>query len=83
MLLWVPPGLASKRLFAIYNPNGTIADPSIAYPLRHETIPIEVSAAISLFVPISIYLLMFLRIRSFWDLNNAVNYILISSFHSF
>ena len=82
MLLWVPPGLASRRLFAVYNTDGSIADPSIAYPFRRETVSIEISAIVSLFAPIIIYVIMFLRVRSFWDLNNAVLTVFTSPCHS-
>lgn len=64
--------MAKDRLFSVYNVNGTFTNPELAYPWRHEYIPIWLSGLLSVLVPILIYILMALRIRSFWDLNNAV-----------
>jgi hypothetical protein len=64
--------MAKDRLFSLYNVNGTITNPELAYPWRHEYIPIWLSGLLSVMVPILVYILMALRIRSFWDLNNAV-----------
>jgi hypothetical protein len=60
------------RLFSLYNVNGTLTNSELAYPWRHEHIPTWLSGLLSILVPILVYLLMSLRIRSFWDLNNAV-----------
>jgi len=64
--------MAKDRLFSVYNVNGTLTNPELAYPWRHEYIPIWLSGLLSVLVPILVYVLMALRIRSFWDLNNAV-----------
>lgn len=52
--------------------NGEIVYPQFAYPLRKEIIPIWASALMSVLIPIAIYLICALRVRSFWDLNNAI-----------
>ena len=39
---------------------------------RHEIIPIWAAALIAALVPIAVILLMQIRIRSFWDVNNAI-----------
>lgn len=52
--------------------NGEIVYPQFAYPLRKIIIPSFASALIALFVPIIIYLVCAIRVRSFWDLNNAI-----------
>ena len=46
--------------------------PQYAYPIRHNIISTWASALMSIFIPILIFLLMQFRIRSFWDVNNAV-----------
>jgi hypothetical protein len=40
--------------------------------MRHEIVPIWAAAMIAVLVPIFIFLLCQIRVRSFWDLNNAV-----------
>jgi diacylglycerol diphosphate phosphatase / phosphatidate phosphatase len=64
--------MAKDRLFSVYNVNGTLTNPELAYPWRHEYIPIWLSGVLFVMVPIVVYLLMALRIRNFWDLNNAI-----------
>lgn len=46
--------------------------PEFAYPLRKEIIPIWLAAFLASVVPIVIILAMQIRVRSFWDVNNAV-----------
>ena len=46
--------------------------PEFAYPLRNEIVPIWAAALVAALVPIFIFLVMQIRIRSFWDINNAV-----------
>jgi len=46
--------------------------PEFAYPLRHEIVPIWLAALLASLIPIAILLLMQIRTRSFWDVNNAV-----------
>jgi diacylglycerol diphosphate phosphatase/phosphatidate phosphatase len=52
--------------------NGNIVYPEFAYPLRKEIVPIWAAALLAALVPIFIILVMQIRIRSFWDVNNAV-----------
>jgi len=63
---------APSRSFPLTFQDGEIVYPEFAYPLRNEIIPIWESAVISFFVPLAVFLLMQIRIRSFWDLNNAI-----------
>ncbi|KAK5138493.1 hypothetical protein LTR08_000079 [Meristemomyces frigidus] len=63
---------APSRSFPVFFPSGDVVYPQFAYPLRHEIIPVYASALMSVFIPIAIFLIMQLRIRSFWDVNNAV-----------
>ncbi|KAK4225079.1 pap2 superfamily protein [Podospora fimiseda] len=67
---YAPP--APSRSFAVTFANGEIVYPQFAYPLRDEIIPIWLAAFLASVVPIFIMLLMQIRIRSFWDFNNAV-----------
>lgn len=73
IFLFAPPALAQHRRFPLYNPDGSVVNQSIAYPLTENIIPIWLSALLSIVVPVIVYLLMFLRVKSFWDLNNAVS----------
>lgn len=52
--------------------NGNIVYPQFAYPLRKEIVPIWAAAMLAALVPIFFILLMQIRIRSFWDVNNAI-----------
>lgn len=65
-----PP--APSRSFPVYYPDGDVVFPQYAYPSRHEIIPIWAAALLASLVPILVFLLMQFRIRSFWDVNNAV-----------
>ena len=46
--------------------------PEFAYPLRHEIVPIWLAALLASLIPIIIIFFMQIRIRSFWDINNAI-----------
>jgi diacylglycerol diphosphate phosphatase/phosphatidate phosphatase len=46
--------------------------PDFAYPLRHEIVPIWLAALLGTLVPIAVILIMQIRVRSFWDTNNAI-----------
>lgn len=72
VFLFAPPYLARDRFFPLYNTRGEIADPSIAYPKKHMIVPLWASIVTSIFIPILFYFCMFLKLRSFWDLSNAV-----------
>jgi diacylglycerol diphosphate phosphatase/phosphatidate phosphatase len=62
---------APSRSFAITFSDGEIVHPDFAYPFRKEIIPIWAAAMLAVFVPIIIFLVMQIRVRSFWDVNNA------------
>ncbi|KAF2757028.1 putative lipid phosphate phosphatase 1 [Pseudovirgaria hyperparasitica] len=64
-----PP--APSRSFPIYFADGEIVYPQFAYPLRNEIIPIWAAALLAALVPISVFLIAQIRVRSFWDVNNA------------
>ncbi|KIW70219.1 hypothetical protein PV04_02511 [Phialophora macrospora] len=63
---------APSRSFPVTFSDGEIVYPEFAYPLRHEIVPIWLAALLASLIPIFIFLVMQFRIRSFWDLNNAV-----------
>lgn len=65
-----PP--APSRSFPVYFPDGDVVYPQFAYPLRHEIVPIWLDALLASLIPIAVILFMQIRIRSFWDVNNAV-----------
>ncbi|KAL5323217.1 hypothetical protein ACEPPN_007750 [Leptodophora sp. 'Broadleaf-Isolate-01'] len=62
---------APSRSFPVYFQDGEIVYPQFAYPLRNEIVPIWAAALLASLIPIAIFLLMQIRIRSFWDVNNA------------
>jgi len=43
-----------------------------SYPLRKEIVPIWLSALLSALIPIFVFCICQFRVRSFWDLNNAI-----------
>lgn len=63
---------APSRSFPVTFSDGEIVYPEFAYPLRHEIVPIWLAALLASLIPIFIILCMQIRIRSFWDVNNAV-----------
>ncbi|PBP25980.1 hypothetical protein BUE80_DR003046 [Diplocarpon rosae] len=62
---------APSRSFPVYFQDGEIVYPQFAYPLRNEIVPIWAAALLASLVPIFVFLVMQIRIRSFWDVNNA------------
>lgn len=64
--------LAPSRSFPVFNLAGEVIYPEFAYPLRKEIVPIWAAALLAALVPILFFLIMQIRIRSFWHLNNAV-----------
>jgi len=62
---------APARSFPVTFDDGEIVWPEYGYPLRGEIIPIWAAAMLAALVPIFIFLVMQIRIRSFWDFNNA------------
>lgn len=67
---FIPP--LPSRSFPISNLDGNVVDTQNAYPHRHEIIPIWLAALLASVIPMGVFLLMQLRVRSFWDFNNAV-----------
>lgn len=63
---------APSRSFPITFSDGEIVYPQFAYPLRTEIVPIWEAALLASLIPIAVILLMQIRIRSFWDVNNAI-----------
>jgi diacylglycerol diphosphate phosphatase/phosphatidate phosphatase len=63
---------APSRSFPVRFSNNEIVYPEFAYPLRKEIIPIWAAAMLAALVPIVIILIMQIRVRSFWDVNNGV-----------
>jgi len=63
---------APSRSFPILFRDGEIVYPQFAYPLRKEIIPIWAAALLAFFVPFVVFLICQIRVRSFWDFNNAV-----------
>lgn len=39
--------------------------------MRNEIVPIWAAALLAALVPIAVFLIMSIRVRSFWDVNNA------------
>ncbi|KAF2136330.1 uncharacterized protein K452DRAFT_362590 [Aplosporella prunicola CBS 121167] len=63
---------APSRSFPVYFEDGQVVYPDFAYPRRHEIIPIWAAALLAALVPIAIFFICQIRIRSFWDLNNSI-----------
>ncbi|CAG8975066.1 hypothetical protein HYALB_00009928 [Hymenoscyphus albidus] len=64
-------GVAPSRSFPIFFQDGEIVYPQFAYPMRNEIVPIWAAALLAALVPIAVFLICQIRIRSFWDVNNA------------
>ncbi|KAK3377516.1 phosphatidic acid phosphatase type 2/haloperoxidase [Podospora didyma] len=69
---------APSRSFAVTFSDGEVVYPQFAYPMRKEIIPIWLAAFLASVIPIFIILCMQVRIRSFWDANNAITGLLYS-----
>lgn len=63
---------APSRSFPVYFQDGELVYPEFAYPLRKEIVPIWAAALLAALVPITIFLIMQIRVKSFWDVNNAI-----------
>ncbi|KAK5655638.1 hypothetical protein OQA88_5569 [Cercophora sp. LCS_1] len=63
---------APTRSFPVTFSDGEIVYPEFGYPMRKEIIPIWLAAFLAAMIPITIIILMQIRIRSFWDVNNAI-----------
>lgn len=55
-----------------FTSDGNVVYPEFAYPLRKEIVPIWAAALLASLVPIFVILMMQIRVRSFWDVNNAI-----------
>lgn len=62
---------APSRSFPVTFADGEIVYPQFAYPLRNEIVPIWAAALLAALVPIAVFLICQIRVRSFWDVNNA------------
>ncbi|KAH9877652.1 hypothetical protein IAQ61_003020 [Plenodomus lingam] len=62
---------APSRSFPVIFQDGEIVYPEFAYPLRTEIIPIWAAALMAFFIPFAVFLIVQIRARSFWDVNNA------------
>ncbi|KAH8732146.1 phosphatidic acid phosphatase type 2/haloperoxidase [Phaeosphaeriaceae sp. PMI808] len=62
---------APSRSFPITFQDGEIVYPEFAYPMRNEIIPIWAAALMAFFIPFAVFLIVQIRARSFWDVNNA------------
>lgn len=62
---------APSRSFPVIFQDGEIVYPQFAYPLRTEIVPIWAAALMAFFIPFLVFLLVQIRVRSFWDVNNA------------
>jgi len=63
---------APARSFPVYFQDGELVYPQFAYPLRKEIVPIWLAALLGSLIPIVVILFMQIRVRSFWDVNNAI-----------
>uniref|UniRef100_A0A914P7T1 Uncharacterized protein n=2 Tax=Panagrolaimus davidi TaxID=227884 RepID=A0A914P7T1_9BILA len=63
---------APERNFPIEFQDGNIVYPDFAYPMRPNIVPIWLSSVISFGVPAIVILICQIRVRSFWDVNNAI-----------
>lgn len=62
---------APSRSFPVVFQDGEIVYPEFAYPLRNEIVPIYAAALLAFFIPFIVFLIVQIRARSFWDVNNA------------
>lgn len=56
---------APSRSLPVLFRDGEIVYPEFAYPLRHEIVPIRLAALLAALIPILVFLVMQIRIRSF------------------
>ncbi|KAF9942835.1 hypothetical protein BGZ75_001324 [Mortierella antarctica] len=67
-----------SRSFAVTFSDGEIVYPEFGYPLRKELVPIWLAAFLAVFIPVLGILIMQVRVRSFWDVNNGITGLLYS-----
>jgi diacylglycerol diphosphate phosphatase/phosphatidate phosphatase len=73
-----PPAPSRSFPITLNNNLNEIVYPQFGYPLRNEIIPIWASALMSFFIPLAVFLICAIRVRSFWDVNNATLGVLYS-----
>jgi len=69
---------APTRSFAVTFSDGEVVYPQFAFPMRKEIVPIWLAAFLAAMIPIVVILFMQIRVRSFWDVNNAITGLLYS-----
>ncbi|KAF2733069.1 PAP2-domain-containing protein [Polyplosphaeria fusca] len=62
---------APSRSFPVTFIDGEVVMPEFAYPMRNEIVPIWAAALMAALIPIAVFLIVQIRVRSFWDVNNA------------
>lgn len=77
LVLYMTPPPAS-RSFTVTDNNGNVMNPDFALPLRKEIVPSWLAIFLGPAVPVLCILALQVRIRSFWDANNAVFGVLYS-----
>ncbi|EPE02857.1 lipid phosphate phosphatase 2 [Ophiostoma piceae UAMH 11346] len=68
----------TSRSFAVTDDNGSVVYPEFALPLRTEIVPSWLAILLGPVVPVVCILALQLRVRSFWDANNAIFGVLYS-----
>jgi len=63
---------APSRSFPVYFQDGEVVYPQFGYPLRKEIVPIWLAALLGFLIPTVVFFFCQIRVRSFWDLNNAI-----------
>jgi len=63
---------APSRSFPVTFSDGEIVYPQFSYPLRKEIVPIWLAALLGFLIPTVVFVFCQIRVRSFWDLNNAI-----------
>jgi membrane-associated phospholipid phosphatase len=69
---------APTRNFPVTFKDGEIVYPEFAYPLRKNIVPIWLAAFLAFFIPAVVIMIMQIRVRSFWDINNSIMGLLYS-----
>ncbi|KAK4119840.1 acid phosphatase/Vanadium-dependent haloperoxidase [Parathielavia appendiculata] len=72
LAIYQAPYAATRNFPVTFDASGDIVYPQFAYPERGWIISPSLSGVISAVIPLGIILLAQVRIRSFWDFNNAV-----------
>lgn len=60
------------REFAVNFQDGDVINPQYAFPHCHYILPLWAAVVIAIFAPIAHILVMQYRVKSFWDVNNAI-----------